>query len=68
MSLAEARSYVDRHVRLVWRDRKGQIIEAECYVFSVAFVSVYGPCLITSEGDISLERIVSCTEAAAKAA
>lgn len=68
MSLSEARSYVGKHVRLVWQDRKGQNIEADCYVFSVAFVSVYGPCLITSEGDISLGRIVSCTESAEQVA
>jgi hypothetical protein len=69
MELAEAKQFVDQSVLLSWTDRKGGVISDSVHVFEVNFVPFYGPCLITSAGEIRLDRIVHCALAAsAKAA
>lgn len=60
MEISEARLFTDKTVDLTWRDRLGNELTAIAHVYEVTFVPLYGPSLITSAGDIRLDRIVSC--------
>lgn len=60
MEIGEARQYAGQRVSLTWTDRKGDALTQVVDVFEVNFVPFYGPCMITSEGEIRLDRIVSC--------
>lgn len=59
VTIQEAKQYVGRPVSLGWTGRKGDEIHDSVYVFSVGFVPMYGPCLITDKGEICLDRVVS---------
>lgn len=60
MLISEAKSFVGQMVSLVWRDRKGNEVSKEAEVYDVGFVPLYGPCLITDQGEIRLDRVVEC--------
>ncbi len=60
MGIGEARRFVNQSVKLSWFDRKGDEVSDTVQVLDVGFVPLYGPCLITSRGDIRLDRIRSC--------
>lgn len=68
MEIAEARKFVDKTVLLRWTDRKGVEVEESLHLYDVGFVPLYGPCLVTSRGEIRLDRVVSCSLASVKAA
>ena len=49
-----------RHtVDLTWLDRKGESLQDSLYVYAVRFIPLYGPCLVTDLGEISVERVVT---------
>jgi hypothetical protein len=58
VSIAEARSIVGKKVWLTWLDRKGMEVTRAVMVMEATFVPLYGPCLITSEGDVALNKVV----------
>lgn len=60
MLISEAKGFVNQHVMLSYRDRRGDEIVREAEVFEVGFVPLYGPCLITDVGEIRLDRVVNC--------
>jgi len=60
MEISEARWFANKTVDLTWLDRLGNELSATAQVFEVTFVPLYGPSLITTAGDIRLDRIVSC--------
>jgi hypothetical protein len=62
MNLREAKSMRGRRVRLRWTDVNRSPHLAEADVFSVGFLPILGPCLITSAGDIRLDRILEAEE------
>lgn len=68
MEIAEARSYINRTVELIWLDRKGQELREIVQVLDVGFLPLYGPCLITSVGEIRLERVKDCLSTSLKVA
>jgi len=60
MQIQEAKSFVEHQVSLEWADRKGEIHRDVVDVYEVNFVPLYGPCMITSAGEIRLDRIQGC--------
>jgi len=60
MDIREARAFQNTTVDLTWHDRTGNPITSSAHVFEVAFIPLYGPCLVTTEGDIRLDRVVEC--------
>ena len=60
MDISQARTYQNRTVDLTWNDRTGAAQTKSAHVFEVAFIPLYGPCLVTTEGDIRLDRVVDC--------
>jgi hypothetical protein len=67
MQIQEAKAFVNSRIKLRWMDRKGEEIEEVVDLYDVTFVPLYGPCMITTAGEIRLDRIVAC-EKVAKAA
>lgn len=68
MDINEAKSYANRSVVLGWTDRNGDVVNERVFVFEVNFVPFYGPCFVTSNGDIRLDRVVHCQAADVKMA
>ncbi len=60
MQIQEAKTFIGRQVALEWTDRKGALLTDVVDVYEVNFVPLYGPCMITSVGEIRLDRIQSC--------
>lgn len=60
MDINEAKNYVNSKASLVWTDRHGSPLHDDVFVYEVNFVPLYGPCFITSKGDIRLDRVVAC--------
>jgi hypothetical protein len=67
MDISEARAFQNTTVELTWNDRTGTPLTKYAHIFEVAFIPLYGPCLVTTEGDIRLDRVVSCELRLAKA-
>jgi hypothetical protein len=42
-----------------WRDRRGELNSEVVFVFQLQFIPYYGPCLITSSGEIHVDKIDS---------
>ena len=61
MTIQEAKSFVGTQLRLSWTGRKGDEQSDFVHVVSVGFVPLYGPCLITDIGEISLDRVMAAT-------
>lgn len=59
MLIAEAKELVGNFVNLTYLDRNGQEIADLAEIFDVAFVPLYGPCLITDIGELRLDRVVT---------
>lgn len=57
VTIAEAKTIINRPTQLVWSDRNGNEKTEEVYTFAVGFVPLYGPCLITDKGEIRLDRV-----------
>ncbi len=68
MDITEAKAYANRKVTLGWKDRNGEVVSEVVHVLEVNFVPFYGPCFVTSNGDIRLDRVVSCVAVEVKAA
>lgn len=60
LEIQEARTYINQWVHLAWTDRRGREIQDVVQVYGVEFVPLYGPCLLTSGGDVRLDRVVAC--------
>jgi len=60
MTIQEAKNYVGAQLHVSWNGRNGEKSEI-VHVLTVGFVPLYGPCLITDIGEISLDRVVSYT-------
>lgn len=60
MSIKEAKIFAGQWVELEYSDRHGDSVYERAQVFEINFVPLYGPCLITDIGDISLDRVRSC--------
>lgn len=59
VELQEARKLANQTVVLSWTDRKGAVLTETLFVYEVKFVPLYGPCLITDNGEITLDRVQS---------
>ena len=57
MTIQEAKNYVGAQLQVSWTGRNGAKTET-VYVLKVEFVPLYGPCLITDIGEISLDRVI----------
>jgi hypothetical protein len=60
MEISEAKNFKNQQVDLTWKDRLSNVTSDTAYVFDVTFVPLYGPCMLSSVGDISLDRITDC--------
>lgn len=60
MSITDFKGYVGQWVNVTWSDRSGNENQEIVEVFQVDFVPMYGPCLITDMGNISIEKILHC--------
>lgn len=58
MTIQEAKAFVGTQIQVSWTGRKGDAQTDTVHVVSVGFVPLYGPCLITDIGEISLDRVV----------
>lgn len=58
MELKDAKTLAGQCVLLTWLDRKGETITKSVDVYEANFVPLYGPCLITSAGDIQIQKVV----------
>jgi hypothetical protein len=68
MDIHEAKAYLNQSVQLSWLDRRGHEVSDCVLVLDVSFVPLYGPCFITTNGDIRLDRITACELVAERAA
>lgn len=59
MDIREARSMKGAEIHLICRDRHGVESSMDVEVVDIQFRAYYGPCLITTSGEISLDRVVS---------
>ena len=57
MTIQEAKNYVGSQLQVSWTGRSGTKTET-VHVLKVEFVPLYGPCLITDIGEISLDRVI----------
>lgn len=60
MDIIEAKEFEGQTVLMNWTDRNGDAVSDEVFVIEVNFVPFYGPCFITSAGDIRLDRVIDC--------
>lgn len=60
MLISDAKTYVGQSIDVRFTDRAGREFCERVEVFDIAFVALYGPCLITDFGEIRLDRIVGC--------
>lgn len=64
MDYKQAKTLIGGEATVTWLDRKGAQTTRTLSIFDVRFVPMYGPCLATDAGDISLERVVDLLPAA----
>jgi hypothetical protein len=64
MLISEAKAYVGYQVHVRYTDRAGREHNERVEIFDVAFVALYGPCLITDIGEIRLDRVIACENVA----
>lgn len=62
MLINEAKTLVGKIVDLTFLDRFEAEVTHEVEVYDVTFVPLYGPCAITCQGEIRLDRIISFAE------
>ncbi len=60
LEIKEAKQFVGCNVALTYLDRRGLEVRELAQVFQVAFVPMYGPCLLTTIGEIRIDRVVTC--------
>lgn len=60
MDITEAKEFEGQSVLMNWTDRNGDVVSEEVFVIEVNFVPFYGPCFVTSAGDIRLDRVIEC--------
>ncbi|MCB0826073.1 MAG: hypothetical protein KDC26_07780 [Armatimonadetes bacterium] len=58
MLISEAKTLVGQCVNLTYTDRTGKEFTKLVEIFEVGFVPLYGPCMITDQGELRLDRIV----------
>jgi|CXWL01.1.fsa_nt_gi hypothetical protein len=68
MDITEAKAFANKAVSLGWTDRNGTVVSEVVHILEVNFVPFYGPCFVTSNGDIRLDRVVSCVSVEVKVA
>ncbi|MDI9641429.1 hypothetical protein QPK87_07140 [Kamptonema cortianum] len=59
MLISEAKHLVGQMVNLTYSDRNGQEFTEATEVYDVAFVPLYGPCVICDLGEIRLDRVLN---------
>lgn len=53
--------FVGYVVEMEFVDRAKRVQKREVTVYDLGFLAGFGPCLITDQGEVRLDRIVSCT-------
>ena len=59
MLLSDAQKMVGQTVVVSYQDRIGEIQTNVVEVFDACFVAMFGPCLVTDQGEIRLDRLVA---------
>lgn len=60
MLISEAKTLIDQFVNVTYTDRNGAEITETVEIWDVAFVPLYGPCIICDAGELRLDRVVGC--------
>jgi hypothetical protein len=66
--IQEARRLANQEVLMQWHDRRGDRNSEVVFVFQLQFIPFYGPCLITSAGEIPIDKIEQVSPLAPKSA
>ncbi|MGC8861565.1 MAG: hypothetical protein ACP5R5_02195 [Armatimonadota bacterium] len=61
MYIQEAKQFLGRNVAVTYRDRHGDLHTRSLHVHDVAFVPIYGACLLGDMEEIWLDRVISIT-------
>lgn len=56
----DAKCFVGQCVEIEFRDRRKRVHRQSCEIYDIGFLPSFGPCLITSLGEIRLDRVLSC--------
>lgn len=59
MLIPEARNYLGRRCSVTYRDRGGDQRTRTMRIDDIAFVPMYGPCLVGDVDDVWLDRVTS---------
>lgn len=59
MFIPEAKRYLGRNVSVTYRDRHGDLHTRTTHVHDVAFVPMYGACIVGDIEDIWLDKVTS---------
>jgi len=59
MFIPDAKQYLGRNIAVAYRDRHGNLHMRSMHVHGVAFVPVYGGCLISEGESIWLNAVIS---------
>ncbi len=62
MLISEAKTLIGQVVLLTISDRAGRESNKMAEIFDVGFVPLYGPCVITDQGEFRLDRIMGWSE------
>jgi hypothetical protein len=68
MLVSDAKKFVGFEVEMTYSDRNGDARLLHVEVFDVTFVPLYGPCVVTDQGDFRLDRITHIVHARVQAA
>ena len=68
MLVAQAKAFVGQTCEVTWTDRNGNRTSETVSVDDVTFVPMYGACMLTSSGDIRLDRVVEISAVLLEAA
>ncbi|MBL8068106.1 MAG: hypothetical protein JNM28_06630 [Armatimonadetes bacterium] len=58
MLISEAKTLIGQTIALTYTDRTGQEYTEVTEIYDVAFIPLYGPCMITDSGEVRLDRIL----------
>jgi hypothetical protein len=59
MLISEAKTLVGQTIALTYTDRTGKEFTEITEIYDVAFIPLYGPCMITDSGEVRLDRVLN---------
>lgn len=59
MLISEAKTLIGQTVALTYSDRTGSEFTEVTEIYDVAFIPLYGPCMLTDSGEVRLDRVLT---------